>query len=278
MQDKPEISDQEQAEQKRQKDLERLQRLRLLDDEFMRCFFRDRDDLVEFVLRIILNRSDLKVISSQTQKDMKRLGGARSIAMDVFAIDSTGKKYDIEIQKANEGADPYRARYYSSVMDVESLDAGQEFHELPETYIIFITEKDIFGEGAPLYQIDRVNAVTNKPFGDGAHIIYVNGEYRGNSPIGLLMDDFSRSNGLDMHFKPLADRTCYLKEDPEGVKQVSDVIEEIRQEGIQQGEQQKSLKIALSMLEAGKYALSEIANLTGLSLTEVQGLQQGQTS
>ena len=50
--------------------------------------------------------------------------------------------YDLEIQRADHGADPHRARYHSSVMDVENLDAGQEFKELPDTYTIFITEKD----------------------------------------------------------------------------------------------------------------------------------------
>ena len=32
-------------------------------------------------------------------------------------------------------------------MDVENLDAGQDFDELPETCTIFITEKDQFADG-----------------------------------------------------------------------------------------------------------------------------------
>ena len=31
-------------------------------------------------------------------------------------------------------------------MDIEALNAGQEFEELPETYMIFVTESDFFGK------------------------------------------------------------------------------------------------------------------------------------
>ena len=53
---------------------------------------------------------------------MKRVTGARSICLDAYATDSTGKKYDIEVQRSDNGADPHRARYHSSMMDVENLD------------------------------------------------------------------------------------------------------------------------------------------------------------
>ena len=52
-----------------------------------------------------------------------------------------------------EDLDPHRARYHSSVLDVENLDAGQEFNDLPDTYTIFITEEDFYGMGEPLYVI-----------------------------------------------------------------------------------------------------------------------------
>ena len=105
--------------------------------------------------------------------------GARSICLDAYGTDSTGKKYDLEIQRADKGADPHRARYHSSVMDVENLDTGQEFSELPDTYTIFIVEKDLYGMSKPVYLIERINLDTGKPFEDGEHILYVNGEYRG---------------------------------------------------------------------------------------------------
>ena len=125
-------------EQKRQEDLQRLRGLRPIDDDFMRCLFKDNIPLVELVLRIITGKPDLIITNCQTQKDMKRLGGARSICLDAYGTDTAGKKYDMEIQREDKGADPHRARYHSSVMGVENLDARQDFSKLPDTYTIFI--------------------------------------------------------------------------------------------------------------------------------------------
>ncbi len=66
-------------EQKRQNDLQRLRGLRPIDDDFMRCLFKDNIPLAELVLRIITGKPDLTITDCQTQKDMKRLAGALSI-------------------------------------------------------------------------------------------------------------------------------------------------------------------------------------------------------
>ena len=79
----------------------------------MRCLFKDNIPLVEFVLRIITDKPDLMITNCETQKDMKRLAGARSICLDAYGMDSAGKKYDLEIQRQDKGADPHRARYHS---------------------------------------------------------------------------------------------------------------------------------------------------------------------
>ena len=97
------------SEERRQKDLERLKQLRPIDDDFMRCMFKDNIPLVELVLRIITGKSDLVITSCETQKDMKRLGGARSVCLDAYGEDSSGKKYDLEVQREDKGAEPHRA-------------------------------------------------------------------------------------------------------------------------------------------------------------------------
>ena len=53
------------TEQQHQEDLQRLRELRPMDDDFMRCLFKDNIPLVEFVLRIITDKRDL-VISDNT--------------------------------------------------------------------------------------------------------------------------------------------------------------------------------------------------------------------
>lgn len=115
-------TEQRKKEREQWEDLERPRELRPMDDDFMRCLFKDNIPLVELVLRIITGKNDLVITGCQTQKDMKRLAGARSLCLDAYGADSANKKYDLEIQRAEKGARPYRARYHSSVMDIENLE------------------------------------------------------------------------------------------------------------------------------------------------------------
>ena len=87
------------TERKRQEDLQRLRDLRPIDDDFMRCLFKDNIPLAEFVLRIITDKQDLIITDCETQKDMKRLAGAHSICLDAYGTDADGKRYDLEIQR-----------------------------------------------------------------------------------------------------------------------------------------------------------------------------------
>ena len=150
-------SDAEKKEKRHQEDLDRLRSFRPMDDTFMRGLFKENLPLAELVLRIITGKPDLILTKCETQADMKRVTGARSICLDAYATDSAGKKYDIEVQRADNGADPHRARYHSSVMDVENLDEKQDYKELPDTYVIFITEKDYYKAGKPVYVIRNMN-------------------------------------------------------------------------------------------------------------------------
>ena len=258
---------------KQQKDLQRLEQLRPIDDDFMRCLFKDNIPLAELVLRIITGKKDLIITDCETQKDMKRLGGARSVCLDAYGTDSDMKKYDLEIQRADKGADPHRARYHSSVLDIENLHSGQEFQELPDTYTIFITEEDFFGMGKPIYPIERMNLAAGSFFEDGEHILYVNGEYKGESDIGRLMHDFNCTRADDMKFELMAERTRYLKENPKGVSEMCKVMEDMRNEALKEGIKEGAIISARRMITIGKYDLDEIANISGLSLDEVKKLQ-----
>lgn len=159
------------------------------------------------------------------------------------------------------------------MLDVENLSAGQEFDELPDTYTIFtIIEKDFYGLDEVVYPVERMNLTTGKPSEDGEHILYVNGEYRGSSEIGKLMHDFNCTDADDMNFDLMAERTKYLKENPKGVGEMCKVMGEMKNESIQ-GEKRMTV---LRTLQAGKYALEEIVNISGLPLEEVKKLQTGQ--
>ncbi len=68
------------------------------------------------------------------------MSGGRSIAIDIYAVDGNDKVYDIEVQRATEGADIHRARFHSSIIDTKMLKAGQEFKEIHVYQYLFLLE------------------------------------------------------------------------------------------------------------------------------------------
>lgn len=210
----------------------------LFDDNFMSVVFERNIEATEFLLNIILERNDMKVMEVIGQREYKNPEfGGRSIRVDIYAKDSTGKIYDIEVQRSDAGADIHRARFNSSMLDTRMLKEKQKFKELHESYVIFITENDVMGEGLPMYHIDRFVRENGKAFEDGSHIIYVNGNYKNDSdPIGKLMHDFGCRRSADMFYKELANQVKYYKETEGGreimCKAVDELAEKRRLDGL----------------------------------------------
>ena len=262
-------------DKKHQEDLQRLKGFRLMDDDFLTKCFEGDSSCIQLVLRIVLDMPDLVVVDVRTQVFVENLLN-RSIRLDILATDSKGRKINVEVQRSEKGAGRKRARYNSGMMDANLLQKGEDFDQLPETYVVFITEHDVIGKGQAVYRVERYFAGTNEPFGDGSHILYVNGAYRDDSPIGKLMHDFSCTDPAEMHYAVLADRVRYFKESKEGSAIMCKVIEDMRREEREEGRQETLIQIAQRMLAAGRYALEEIAEISGLSLDEVRQLQGSQ--
>ena len=277
----------------------RIQSFRLMDDIFMQVCFSDNRECVELVLRIILKHPDLRVQSVQTQKTLKNLHG-RSLCLDIAATDSEQTEYDIEIQRADQGAQARRARYHSSLMDASHSDVGRHCERLPESYVIFITEHDVLKGGEALYVFERRQA-KGRCLGDGTHIVYVNGERRGQeSELSKLMHDFFCTRPEEMYFELLARTVGYYKQDERGLRDMNGVMEAIREEGRREGRKEgrekgrkegrkEGRKIGLDegrmaeksrtasrMLALGKLTLEDIAEYTGLELDAVRALAEKQ--
>ena len=243
----------------------------LMSDIFMRNVFKQRECL-EYVLQVIMEKQDLKVIEQIIQKDYKNLQG-RSAIMDCVARDSEGKQFDVEIQQDNEGASPKRARYHSGLLDMNTLNPGQDFDELPESYVIFITRDDILGYDFPIYHIDRHIKEVDDSFQDEAHIIYVNSRKQEDTELGRLMHDLHCKNADEMHSPVLAKRVHELKDTQKGVELMCNEMEKIYSEGMESGEKRGELKAkketALSLAEMG-LPVEKIAKAVNHNVNEVQ--------
>ena len=128
------------------------------------------------------------------------------------------------------------------MIDARAVSKGTEFRDLPETYVIFITEHDIWKHGKPLYKVRRAFEDLSDVFDDGTHILYVNGECRSDSPLGRVMHDFFCTNPNDMYSEVLAERARFFKEDEKGVTAMCRVMEELYNEGVAEGTMQGEVR------------------------------------
>lgn len=224
-------------EKKHQEDLQRLRGFRLLDDDFMTKVFEDIS-CAELLLRIILNDEGIRVLEAHSQRGIKNLQG-RSVKLDILAVDSHNRVFNVEVQRSDRGAGAKRARYNSALIDANVTEPGDQYEDLNETFVIFITENDVMKAGLPIYHIDRGVRETGKLFEDEEHIIYVNSQIKDETKLGRLMHDFSCTDAKDMYNKVLADRVRYFKEDERGVEIMCREMEIMRnqahEEGIEKG-------------------------------------------
>ena len=228
-----------------------IDKMTLFDDNLMSLVFGQNIETTELLLRVIMER-DIKVIDVRGQDELKNpVIGGRCITLDVHAIDVDGRHIDIEVQINAEGSHVRRARYHSSMMDARMLQEGQEFKEIKDSYVIFIYDHDKFRKGLPFYHIQRRVDETGEAFGDGSHIIYVNGRYEGNDDIGRMMRDFHQCRPEQIKSETLSKAVAYYKE-KEGRGAMSEAVrqyameyakeyakeygEEQKQAGIKQGE------------------------------------------
>ena len=244
----------------------------LLDDAFMTVFFNKNIEATELVLRIILDKDDIEIMEVIAQDDVPSLQG-RGARLDVFAKDSKGKLYDIEVQCSERGAGFKRARYNSSLMDANILEKGTEHKELPETYVIFITREDTIGDNLPIYHIERTIIETGKQTNDGAHIIYVPASYVSDTPLGKLMEDFRNPDPNTMNYKELAEKAKMLKETEGGEAKMCAITEQWfndgKAEGIAEGKAEGYNSVAEEMIKKNM-SVSLISEITKLSVERLK--------
>ena len=240
---------------------EKIKNYTIMDDIFMRNVFKKKE-CVEYILQVVMSKKELQVIDHVLQKDYKNLQG-RSAVLDCVAKDETNSQFNIEIQGENEGASPKRARYHSGLLDMNTLNPGEPFEKLPETYVIFITRNDILGYNRPICHINRKVEEENEPFEDREHIIYINSKKQEDTELGRLMHDLHCKEAKDMHSDILSSRVYELKETEEGIREMCKDMEEIYSEGMESGR--------LLGLEEGEYIGAEKkAKETVLALAEMK--------
>ena len=211
--------------------LEVLNKLRPIDDTFMRMIFRDHQ-CVELLMKIIFGEQ-FSLKRFETQEDHKQVVH-RSVELDIVVYTHEGAVIGIEVEKSKDNASPIRARYHASVLDCDQSYPGEKWSHFPEMYIVFICEEDVLKNGKMLDHIQRYREDGNV-FGDKLHIIYLNASMQDDTSLGKLMHDMLCNDPDDMYYEVLRKRVSYFKRQEGGKKTMCEALEELINEAKKEG-------------------------------------------
>ncbi len=145
------------------------------------------------------------------------------------------------------------------------MKTGQEFKEIHDSYVIFITASDVIGAGYYLYHVNRMIEETGTYFGDGSHIIYVNGSYKDdNDPVGKLMHDFRCLNSDDMFYQVLAKQVKYFKETEGGLEIMCQVFEDLAEKRVLD----EKVNLIKNLMETMKWTAEQAMEAMKISETD----------
>ena len=259
--------------------IERLRQLSFMDNELFTRAFRERPDLAEHLLRGLLSMPGLKVVKSTTQ-DRIYDKNSKSVILDCLCTDSEGNLYNIEVQNDVSKSLGRRARAYGSI-----FEASQEYEELPERYIIFITREDFLKNGRQVTVLAMRDEEGKSEDESGMYHVYgcINNRDE-NTEAGRVLSDMSCTRAEGMYYDGYRERMEDFKVRKEGVREMTGVLEQIMNEGLekgmrkgmkkgvkqgmQQGIASRNAEIIANMSALG-FSIEQIVQVTGLSAKEV---------
>lgn len=202
--------------------------LKVIDDAFFEIIMQDAG-VCEEILRVILQDEKLQVLELVPQKSVKNLQG-RAVRLDAHCILGNGEFCNIEVQKENACNHLRRCRYNASCITANITDPGDDFEDVPEVYIIYISRFDMFKQGKTIYHAGMCIKETGEFLEDGLHEIYVNTKIDDGSDIARLMKCFEQESVSDEKFPKLSARVSQFKTEEKEVQKVCSLITDYAKE------------------------------------------------
>ena len=241
----------------REKLIEAGKEYNLLSDAFMTVALRDIP-ACQYVLRILTGIKNLKVREVRPQYRVSKIESHDAV-LDVLAEDETGRLFDLEIQRADTLDHARRTRFYSSMIDSNYLEKGKTYSDLPEVYVIYVSETDLWKAGYTTYELEKKFRKSNVSYDDGQHVLYINAAVNDGSETAKLMDYFKTADPDDMEHGELSQRVHFLKCDEGGLSEMCEVTERIykmgredgRDEGRAEGREEEKQATARNLFKLG---------------------------
>ena len=244
----------------------------ITNDFMFGTVFRDKEKCKELLQRILkIELIEIEVV--EPQKIMKTTLIGKGIRIDIYAKDSQGNVYDIEMQTTEEMDLHLRTRYYHSEMDSYQIRAGQKYFNLKQSVVIFICTFDPFTDDRSIYTFETI-CKENKELvlADKRHTYFVNinGNREGISEdTTKLLDYFKTGQPTDRYTEDLQEQVQFIRNDDDWRENYMTIemkmdqrYEQGRNEGMKsgraEGEQNRDRELIAKWLKKGK-TIAEIA-------------------
>ena len=216
-------------------------------DDFMFCkILQENEDLCKELTEIVIGRKIGSIVKSEKQKSIEVTADGHGVRFDVYFEDDENKVYDIEMQRSDTLELPLRSRYYQGMIDLDYLEKGKEYRELPDSYIIFLCTFDVFKLGYHKYSfVPTCREVEELELGDGTErtFICVGGEKDDVSDdMKSLIDylvgesaDSSLTSRIDAKVREAIDKKLWRKEYMTYKEQMDQEFIRGKEQGIAQG-------------------------------------------
>lgn len=265
--------------------------LTISDDFMFGIVMRDPKYCKPF-LETILNIKISRIEYPEDQKTINLSLDAKSIRLDVYVEDDFDTVYNIEMQNGHHKNLPKRTRYYQGMIDLNLLDKGMDYTQLKQSFVIFVCTFDPFHIGRHVYTFEnRCVEDQNLPLNDGTQKIILNTKgifddvrpelkrllnfIDGRQPEDSFTQDLSKAvESAKRNEKWRHDyMTLQMAYDEKYREGLETGIQQGIERGIEQGIEQGITTSARRMLSSGKYSDSEISEITGLSVEQIQALK-----
>ena len=250
-----------------------------IKDNFMFGAVMMDEEICRELLELVLGFRIAKVTVSK-EKCFVYHPEYKGVRLDILAADEKNTHYNVEMQVFRKRKPGKRSRYYHSQIDMELLRSGQDYEELPDSYVIFICDFDPFYRKKYRYTFDMTcREDGDVALEDGSHTVFLItcGENEDEVPAELVKFLKYVKAGLkessedfqDSFVKRVQIAVRNVKASREMEEQymlLEELIKEEREQALAEGRE-------LGLSEGRELGLSE-----GRELGLTEGISQGQIS
>lgn len=191
--------------------------LEIKDDFMFAKVMRDKR-ICKMLLERLLQTKIRDIVYLDEQKTIDIEKDAKSVRLDVY-LEEENRVFNLEMETTNKGNLPKRSRYYQGMIDLNTIEKGENYKKLKESYIIFICTFDPFHQGKAQYTFENLCLEDKElKLNDGAKKVFFNAKDYINAEDEEVREFLKYVNGekSDNPFvKEIEDKVAQVKKNEE---------------------------------------------------------------